>query len=119
VLLPDVLALWGKTVRNWAPEPGRSAANPWPAPASSRYWVGILIACLMGGAMVAIALWALVTEYRRVKQNPHRWQTAHVAVLVFDAVVIIAWMVVAQILWLIAILLMGIMEVIENKWVRE
>lgn len=119
MLLPDVLALWGKTVRNWAPELGRSTANPWPAPASSRYWVGILIACLLGAAMVAVTLCALIAEYRRAKQNSHRWQTAHIAVLVFDAAVITAWMAVAQLPWLMAILLMGVMEVIENKWVRE
>jgi hypothetical protein len=113
MLLPDVLGLWGKTLRPWTASPSQAASNPWPSADPGKWWALFLPALLIGIFMVWLPARSLRFAWQGLKNNPDPWRPLHKIVFAFDFAVLIAWALFTPVLWLMVVILMGLADILE------
>ena len=118
VLLPDVLALWGRTFCDWS-QPAAQASIAWPAIQNWGAWSLFVVAVLVAVLLVRVALGNLRKAYRGLGENPLAWSWGRRAFVVIDLAALACWLILPPFSWLYALLLMGLAEIVETRLVAR
>ncbi|NIM06032.1 MAG: hypothetical protein GTO55_07025 [Armatimonadetes bacterium] len=116
VLLADVLVLWGKTVRVWGIPRGKVAAPGTSESARSGFWIVVLAAAILMGLIIWIVLRDVLRACRNMERDPDRWTRKQEGILVFDALVLLAWVAVPALFWFHTLLLLGLADIVEQRF---
>jgi hypothetical protein len=118
LLLGEVLALWGKTLRPWDVADGADAMpGPWPKPERSSFWLTLLIVSLIAALPSALAFVSLRNAWGSARGDREilaKRRTLVRLVLAVHGVTLLAWIVVPGLGWFPVLLIMGVVDAVES-----